>query len=249
MAPDLRDVGAALLHFLFPSPCRGCGSMLDAQRRSLLCSGCWEQMRPVPPPFCPQCGWPFPSPRALEASPTHLCGRCRETRIHFAVARAATLYQEGSPAREAILAFKHTGRDTLGRHLAGLMAERAGPILGEGPWEVLVPVPLHPRRERSRGFNQAAFLASHLGRRVGLPLAGRALRRVRATPPQSGNPDDRRRNVRDAFAVPDPGPVAGRHVLLVDDVLTTGATANECARTLRRAGTRRVGVFTLARVP
>ena len=71
----------------------------------------------------------------------------------------------------------------------------------------------------------------------------------RETAPQSGAPEDRRRNVRDAFAVPDPGPVAGRHVLLVDDVLTTGATANECARTLRRAGARRVGVFTLARVP
>ena len=111
-----------------------------------------------------------------------------------------------------------------------------------------MPVPLHPRRERALGFNQAAFLARHVGRRVGLPVAARALRRVRETPPQSGDPADRRRNVRDAFTVAGPADVAARHVLLIDDVLTTGATANECARALRRAGARRVGVFTLARV-
>ncbi len=247
--PGLRELGAVLLWFLFPSPCRGCGGMLDVGRRSLFCSACWARIAPVPAPVCPQCGWPFPSPRALEASPAHLCGRCRTARVHFAVARAATLYTPGGPAREAILAFKHTGRDTLGRHLAALMADRSGPILAEGPWDVLVPVPLHARRERQRGFNQAAFLARDLGRRAGLPLAARALRRVRATPPQSGHPDDRRRNVRDAFAVARLAEVAGRHVLLVDDVLTTGATANECARALRRAGARRVGVYTLARVP
>ena len=249
MGPRLADLGAILLYFLFPSPCRGCGGMLDAGRRSLFCSACWARMAPVPPPACPQCGWPFPSPRALEASPAHLCMRCRTTRVHFAVARAATLYGSAGPAREAILAFKHTGRDTLGRHLAELMAERSGPILADGPWDVLVPVPLHPRRERQRGFNQAAFLARHVGRRAGLPVAARALRRLRATPPQSGDPADRRRNVRDAFSVARPAQVAGRHVLLVDDVLTTGATANECARALRRAGARRVGVYTLARVP
>jgi ComF family protein len=247
--PGLRELGAALLYFLFPTPCRGCGGMLDAGRRSLFCSACWARMAPVPSPACPQCGWPFPSPRALEASPTHLCGPCRTSRVHFAVARAATLYVGDSTSREAILAFKHTGRETLGKHLAELMAERSGAILQEGPWEVLVPVPLHRRREWERGFNQAAFLARRVGRRLGLPVVPRALRRLRATPPQSGDPADRRRNVRDAFAVARPARVAGRHVLLIDDVLTTGATANECARALRRAGARRVGVFTLARVP
>ena len=131
--PGLRDLGAVLLHFLFPSPCRSCGGMLDAGRRSLFCSMCWARMLAVTPPVCPQCGWPFPSPRALEASPAHLCARCRTARVHFAVARAATLYGAEGPAREAILAFKHTGRDTLGRHLAALMAERSGPILAEGP--------------------------------------------------------------------------------------------------------------------
>ena len=175
--------------------------------------------------------------------------RCRTTRIHFALARAATLYKNAGPAREAILGFKHTGRDTLGRHLAELMAERSGPIMETGPWDMLVPVPLHRLREQERGFNQAAFLARRVGRRVGVPVADRALRRVRQTPPQSGDADDRRRNVRGAFAVPRPAQVAARHVLLIDDVLTTGATANECARTLRRAGARRVGIFTLARVP
>ena len=129
------------------------------------------------------------------------------------------------------------------------MAERAAAILDRGPWDVLVPVPLHPRREWQRGLNQAAFLARRLGRRFGLPVAPRALRRVRHTPPQAGDPEDRRRNVRGAFVVGRPAQIAGRHVLLIDDVLTTGATANECARTLRRAGARRVGVFTFARVP
>jgi ComF family protein len=169
--------------------------------------------------------------------------------VHFAVARASTLYEEGAPAREAILAFKHTGRDTLGRHLAALMTERSGSIMAEGPWDLMVPVPLHPRRERARGFNQAAFLARALGRHAGLPVEPEALRRVRETPPQSGDPEERRRNVREAFEVTDPPAVADRNILLVDDVLTTGATANECARVLLRAGALRVGVYTLARVP
>ena len=162
--PSLRELGATLLHFLFPSPCRGCGGILDAGRRSLFCSGCWAQMAPVAPPICPKCGWPFPSPRALEASPTHLCARCRTKRIHFAVARAATLYREAGRAREAILAFKYTGRETLGRYLAELMAERSGPILDAGPWDVLVPVPLHPRRERERGNREGESFADRRGR-------------------------------------------------------------------------------------
>lgn len=134
------------------------------------------------------------------------------------------------------------------RHLARLLAEEAPGLLPLTDWDALVPVPLHWLRRWRRGFNQAEVLARAVGRRHGLPVLRRALRRVRATPPQQGGPEARRTNVREAFAVTVPVRVEGRRLLLVDDVFTTGATANACAGALLRAGAAEVGVLTLARV-
>jgi len=195
----------------------------------------------VTPPFCIRCGAPFTS------GPDHLCEPCLRDPPHFARARAAALYRGDTTDPLATV---------IARYKYGLDATLA-PILSELLWrnlpfdvdhDAVVPVPLHIDRLRWRGFNQASLLARGLARRCGATCAPAALQRLRPTAPQVGlGETERRHNIRGAFRVRDPDTVSGRSVLLVDDVYTTGATAKECARTLRRAGARRVDVLVLAR--
>ena len=164
------------------------------------------------------------------------------------MARAAALYQSDGTLQQAILLFKYGGRRTLSRHLGRLMIETAERLFDPREFDLLIPVPLHPRRERARGFNQAALLAKEVGRGFGLQVGHRILQRVRATEAQSGGRRAREDNVKGAFIVPRPDRVKDKKLLLIDDVLTTGATAGECARALLAAGAAEVGVYTLARV-
>ena len=148
----------------------------------------------------------------------------------------------------AVHRFKYGQREDLSRTLGSLLAEFAGRWVGEPEEPVAVPVPLHPRRLRERGFNQSALLARHVARGLGAKLDLSTLRRTRYTAAQTGlGKDERRKNVRGAFLVIHPSAVKGRTVLLVDDVLTTGNTLNQCARALRRAGARRVLCLVFAR--
>ena len=246
--PVPRDVAAGLLHLIFPTPCHVCQRPLDLGRRSALCGACWAALERMPPAGCCRCGWPFPAAAGGHGTAQPLCQRCRETRDAFSVARAALRYRDGGVARAAILLGKHGGHLGVLRHLARLLAEEAPALLPLGDWDALVPVPLHWSRRWRRGFNQAEVLARAVGRRHGLSVQRRLLRRVRATPPQHGDAGSRRRNLRDAFAVPCIERCAGSRLLLIDDVFTTGATANACAAALRSAGAAAVGVLTLARV-
>ncbi len=164
------------------------------------------------------------------------------------MARAALRYRDEGIARAAILLCKHGGRFALLQHLATLLAEEASAELMGRVWQAVVPVPLHWLRRWRRGFNQADVLARAVGRCHGLPVERRSLVRVRATPPQQGDVAARRRNVRAAFAVRRTQRIVGRRLLLVDDVFTTGATANACTAALLSAGASAVGVLTLARV-
>jgi len=199
---------------------------------------CWEGLERILPPWCRCCG----IPQGVEG----LCGACRIRRPRFAYARAALRY--GDLAREAVHAFKFGGRRTLADPLGDLLAGLGLSALPGAAPDVLVPVPLHPRRARERGYNQALLLARRLERAWGVPVAADALRRAVATQPQADlDAAARRRNVRNAFVVHSSELVAGRHVVLVDDVLTTGATAGECAMSLTRAGAATVGVLTVAR--
>jgi ComF family protein len=171
---------------------------------------------------------------------------------HFRRARAVARYRiaaEDDPESLPAMIRRHKyGLDqSIGRALAEYLPAEL-PIESD-EINLVIPVPLHRRRLWWRGFNQAAILAAEIARRIGAPLDTAALIRMRPTPPQTARShDDRTRNVRGAFAVPKPARVLGRRVLLVDDVMTTGATADECARTLLRAGAACVDVFTLARV-
>ncbi len=246
-----RDLLATLLHFLFPGPCAHCGRPLDADRRALFCGACWQTLRPLVGPVCPCCGHPFASPVALTWSPTHLCGACRRKRPPFTIARAATLYIEDGVARQALLLFKQGGKISVGRHLGSFMADAASSLLDLPRYDCAIPVPLHRRRERERGFNQALILARALGKRYNVPVLPRVLRRVRATDFQAAMTGRRAReaNIRGAFTVVRPQEIREKRVLLVDDILTTGATVRACSRVLRRAGAKEVAVYVCARVP
>ena len=243
-----RDVAAGFLHLVFPTPCEMCRSPLDLGRKSALCGRCWDALERMPPHGCARCGWPFSDEAAARGVERPLCARCREGRDGFELARAPLRYREGGIARQAILLCKHGGRLGLQRHLAHLLAEEAPAYLAIQEWDALVPVPLHWIRRWRRGFNQAELLARTVGRCHDLPVLSRALIRLRPTPPQQGNVEARRRNVHGAFGVPKPEQVARRRLLLIDDVFTTGATANACAAALLEAGAAAVGVLTLARV-
>ena len=192
----------------------------------------------IEPPWCRRCG----TPQSVDG----LCALCRQHPPRFTYARAAARY--GGVVREAIHAFKFGGRRSLAEPLADLVAGLGLSALPGPAPDLLVPVPLHRRRERERGYNQALLVARRLERAWGIAVSNDALARPGATAPQVDlDAAARRRNVRGAFSVVKPAVVEGRHVVLVDDVLTTGATAAECARTLARAGASVVGVLTIAR--
>lgn len=191
------------------------------------------------PPWCDRCGVPVTS--AVDGP----CPACAITRPPFDYARAACVY--AGAMREAVHALKFDGRRSLARPLGDLMFERAGRFDVDPP-DAIVPVPLARARERERGFNQARLLADRLGEKLGVRVRPGWLVRLRPTTPQSElSAPDRHANVDGAFAAAPT--VRDCHVVVVDDVVTTGATVAECARALRRAGARRVGVLAVARVP
>jgi ComF family protein len=241
-------LGDALLAALLAPRCVVCEALLERPVQSAACAACWAAIAPLTPPLCRVCGDPLPSWRLLSGA-SGCCPRCRRTKRAIDRARAVGPY-EGA-LRTLLHAFKYDGRRSLARPLAALMA-RAGAELLDGA-DCVVPVPLHWRRRRARGFNQALDLARHLG-----PPVVVALRRLRATRPQTGLPAaQRHRNVAGAFAparrwwpfAPPRGSlVGGRSVVLVDDVWTTGATLEACARVLKHLGAREVRALTAARV-
>jgi ComF family protein len=244
----LSEWATACLDLLFPPFCPLCRGRLGEGRQDPLCGGCWAGLERLTPPYCRCCGRPLGRLAPDAPAEDGPCEPCRRRRPPFAYARAAALY--GGRVREALHVLKFGGKAALARPLGDLLAEAGGARLPLGQVDCLVPVPLHPAREAERGFNQAALLAGRVGRRWGVPVEARALSRHRATAPQTElDAAERRRNVRGAFVLGRGGAVGGRHVVLIDDVLTTGATAAECARVLRRAGARVVGVLTVARVP
>lgn len=208
-----------------------------------LCAECWDGVQFLGPPACACCGYPF----EYEVPSESLCAACQRHGPQYDRARAVFAYNDAS--RPLILTFKHADQThqspAFGRWLA-----RAGTALIADA-DLLVPVPLHRLRLFARRFNQAALLAHALGRESGKPVAADLLRRRRRTPSQGRMSRTARiRNVRGAFAVRDEWRerVHGARILLLDDVQTTGATVEECARVLKRAGASGVDVLTLARV-
>ena len=226
------------LNLIFPPLCIACR---EPGVSSGFCAACWSTIQFLDGPLCQCCGIPFDVP--LEDAS---CAACLTRPPAFDRARAILRYDDVS--RAPILALKHADRLDLVPGF-GLWLERAGRELIAGS-DLVVPVPLHRSRLWRRRYNQAAELARALSRRSLLPVDTAALVRSRSTQSQGAMPSARarRRNVLGAFRVPEPAKVAGRNVLLVDDVLTTGATAEAASRALKRAGAVKVQILALARV-
>ena len=237
-----------LVDWLYPPRCRACAKIFYGRDAEFFCPPCWEKIRLVTRPLCTLCGRPFPD----ASSGDHVCGGCLARPPHFKRAWAWACYPreeaEEHPLRQAVQKFKYGRKVSLGKALGRLMARGCGEFLSDCAADVIIPVPLHPRRLRWRGFNQALLLGRQLSRAYRIPADPFTLRRIKETPPQTQlNEEERRRNVRGAFALAPDRSVEGKKVLLVDDVYTSGATVNECSRTLWRAGAEEVCVVTLAR--
>ncbi len=251
VSKNLRGLLDGVLDFFLPASCAACSEIIGSTVRASsasprVCTGCWNSIQMLRPPFCPRCGEPFASDYALSDSPGHLCGKCREKEPWFDSARAAGLY-EGA-LRAIIHSYKYDAMSGLSGALTDLLNERFKEGFGGETFDWVTHVPLHPRRYRERGFDQSWFLARRLGRAEGVTAKPYLLERVRWNAAQSNLTEPQRRaNVRNAFVVRDPQSVTGRRVLLVDDVLTTGSTADECARVLKKAGAESVHVYTVAR--
>lgn len=231
-----RLLAGGLLDLLYPPVCVLCGQMGAAP----LCAVCRAQWKPVPAPVCGACAAALP--------PSGQCARCAaEPLASLSAVRAAGCYE--GRLREAICALKYRKRTSLAAPLAEFLAEY---LLAHSAWlasvEVIVPVPLHPSRMRARGFNQAELIAHAVSRRTGIPMAPNALFRIRNTRPQVRlRASERAANVSGAFGRPSVQALAHRHVLLVDDVVTTLHTLEECASVALGAGAKSVKACGVAR--
>ena len=223
------------LDFALPPRCAGCGIIVGEVHS--FCPDCWKQVEFLGHSGCTTCGLP------LQATEQATCGVCLARPPRIARRRAAVAYDD--LPRSLAIRLKYGRKVAVARTMARYMA----PLLEGGTESVLVPVPLHRTRLWRRGFNQSALVARELSRRLELAVEPMALIRTRRTPPLKGmSPLQRRKTVAGAFKVRDKGAVAGKTVILIDDVLTTGSTAEACARALKRAGATRVELVSWARV-
>lgn len=237
-----------LVDWLYPPRCRACSGFIHGRDGEYFCSTCWPHIQLVCHPLCTFCGRPFPD----SSGDDHRCGVCLSRTPFFGRARSWACYprEEATehPLRQVIQKFKYGRKVALGKPLGHLMARGCEEFLSQCDAETIIPVPLHPKRLRWRGFNQSVLLARQVARAYDLPMDCFTLYRTRDTPPQTQLPEeDRRRNMRRAFALSPQSSVEGKCLLLVDDVYTSGATVNECSRVLKRGGAREVLVLTLAR--
>jgi len=239
---ELKSWLDAGLRFFYPDACQLCYSESATASDGYVGAHCRQSVRFIKPPFCECCGLPFEG----EITTRFECANCRAMELAFQSARAAVI--AGPVMLDVIHRYKYQRALWFEPFLADLLVRVARPVLASEPWDMIVPVPLHPLKKREREFNQAERLAARLGEAAEIPVNTRGLRRVEPTRTQTLlTREQRAANVRHAFAVGSGCQLEGRRVILVDDVLTTGATTSACARALRKAGAQEVRVWTVAR--
>ncbi len=238
----LRDAVSGLQDLVFPRSCAACEKPVTDQAGAL-CWDCVSGFKPVTAPFCQRCGDPI---EGISVDGFN-CSLCRRRPPAFDLARSAFRHRGG--LKSAVQHFKYSGRTDLASTLAQFLEACVAAHYGDITFDAVLPVPLHGSRQRDRTYNQSALLAQHLSPRLGLAYRPhKTLYRSRNTPTQTGlNANQRSQNVRDAFRVKDPELIRGATVLLVDDVMTTGATASAAAAGVQAAGASGVYVVTVSR--
>jgi competence protein ComFC len=240
------DLAGALASVIFPAPCRICGELLENASRIPLCPNCLACLAPYAGPTCQRCGRPIVSAVMSEGCAEPLCNICRRGLYDFDFARSAGSYTP--TVARAIVLLKYEELVPLGRWFARRLVEVARAHAEECAADVVVPVPLHPGRLRERGYNQAELIARPLARELRLPCRSYLLVRTRPRPDKlTLTLRERWRSVRGAYAIRQGRRVDNLRVLLVDDVLTTGATLDACSRALRRGGASYIAALTVAR--
>ncbi len=237
------DLFSGIADVIFPPLCLSCKRLLRTHDEKIFCATCRDSLSFLSQSHCPVCGVVFPDSPAGH----HLCGDCATHPPHYDLARAAVLYD--GMMSDMIHRFKY-GRDLIcGRALGRLLADFEFDDVDWGAFDLILPVPLHIRRLRQRGFNQSLLIARQLGKKHGLNVNFSLLKRHRFTLTQTGlHKKERENNMQNAFDVLSPHKIEGRNIMIIDDVYTTGATVNACAKALKKAGARQVAAITLARV-
>ncbi len=241
MLPFIPDIFRSVFHLLLPKVCVGCGCGHEV--REGFCANCSRELLSLAAlRYCPRCGVTVGS--GIHADEDG-CFECPSTMPRFRQLIRVSPY--AAPLRQAIIRMKYRRASNIARYVSNLLAEAVGAHCDVASIDLILPVPMHWLRRLGRGWNHSAVLTDGVSDRLGIPL-GDELIRVRNTPPQVRLPASKRAsNVRGAFAVTSPAAVRGAHILLIDDVLTTGATANEAARTLLAAGASQVTVAVSAK--
>ena len=239
---NFKRLREGVLHVLFPRTCYSCQRDLPFGSAGPFCAACAAAVQQVGARYCLSCGKPLPDGGAH-------CYHCRGSKARgrkCTLIRSALVF--GPQVRAVVHAFKYADQTYLADFLAEYMAQSWAlyPELAQA--QLLLPVPLHPRKQKARGYNQSGLLARQLGEKCHLPVDSRSLVRVRNTPSQTGfGREGRLKNMSGAFACICPAAIRGKTVLLIDDVATTGATLEGCAEALKAAGAKKVMAYTLAR--
>jgi len=232
-----------ILDFIYPPRCLVCKKLIENNLG--LCEDCFKEIKIIENPYCQKCGMPLEPAEVFRTAETPLCVDCRGHRRIFVFARAIGRYE--GVLRECIHLLKYKGKKVILRAVDRLIENYFEGLFPVEKISFVVPVPLHKKRLRERGFNQAELIAKLISSRYGISLLSDVLQKVVYTSAQvTLNREERIKNVKDAFAVANNNWIYKSTVLLVDDVYTTGATIVECARVLKNAGAREVYAFTLA---
>jgi len=228
-----------ILDFLIPPVCPICFERVDVVHT--LCPKCFSELKFITRPCCEICGYPF----EFDLDGEHLCGRCLKEPPLYHKARSLFVYNDAS--KKLILPFKHGDRIELALLFVKLIRQNYADIIKEN--DVVVPVPLHIRRLIKRKYNQSALIAKPLAQKFNKRYLPTTLKRLRATSSQGHlSAAERKKNVANAFGVVHPEEIKGKNVLLIDDVMTTGATVNECTKALLKAGAKQVDIITICRL-
>ena len=227
-----------VLKLLFPARCPLCGCVLTGKEQ-YVCAGCREKLPFITDPYCLRCG------RPIRDETKEYCPQCEKVSRQFDEGRCTFRY-EGA-LRDALLDMKFKNRREYIPFFAAAMASRNRAYLQRNHFDMIIPVPLHPRKKAERGFDQCALIGRELSEQTGIPLRCGILKRVRYTSPQKTlNARERSINLEGAFAVNEGTLPPGARVLLIDDILTTGATLSECSRVLKKSGAGKVGFLALS---
>jgi ComF family protein len=244
MECNTQNIWRGFVNLIFPPRCSSCGEKLDEDIAPPFCKPCLAQFRFLTTPLCPCCGHPYVD----KTSESHLCQACLLAQPPFVAARFVASYE--GILQNVLHRFKYGGDTSTGEALGEIMANFSWPLFEIKDYSMIIPVPLHVKRLRERGFNQALILAKVIAKQHRLKLDYLSFKRTKLTPPQTTlGRHARQDNVKGVFTVVHPEKLRQEKIILVDDVYTTGSTLIECAQTLKEAEVAAIAVLTMARTP